>query len=252
MDHLDKAKHLAGGGYDSLRYAVLELRYAIECLVYELLPGYEDELPDEVREAWRPSEILREMVSCNPGLPQTVSVAMGFERPDGTRGPAMHMGTQTGLTPSSLLKDYARLGHFLHAQKPDGQPHDEAALRRSMEKVIGSLERYRGDTIIANLAERHQFSCHACGRKILRRPRAFDLNPFVRCPNKECRAIHERIREDGEYLFRMVQEHFTCPDCGIGSFFDQHLLQPGTRIRCRGCSKEFDLRMVVVPSSQAG
>lgn len=178
---------------------------------------------------------------------------MGFEGRDGRPGPAMHMGTQTGLTPSSLVKDYNRLGQFLHARKPDGQPHDEEKLRRSVEKVIASLERYRDDTIIADFAERHQFSCRACGRKILRRRRALDLNPFVRCPNKDCRAIHERIREDGgEYLFRMVQEHFRCPDCGIGSFFDQHLLQPGARIRCHGCSKEFDLRMVVVPSSQEG
>jgi DNA-directed RNA polymerase subunit RPC12/RpoP len=119
--------------------------------------------------------------------------------------------------------------------------------------VISSLERYRNDSIIINLAERHQFPCHGCGRTILRRPRAFDLNPFVRCPNKDCRAIHERIRGDGgEYLFRMVQEPFKCPDCGTGSFFDQHLLQPGARIRCRGCSKEFDLRLVVVPSPQPG
>lgn len=252
MDHLEKAKRLVEGDYDSLRYAVLELRYGIECLVYELLPGYAEELSDEVREAWKPSEILQEMVSCNPGLPNTVSLAMAFDGPDRKPGPAVHLGTQTGIAPKSLLKDYSRLGSFLHARKPDGNPHDEGKLRRSVEKVISSLERYRSDTIISNFAKRHRFPCQSCGREILRRLGAFDLDPFVRCPNKNCRAVHERIVEEGdEYRFRMARENFKCA-CGTGSFFDLHVLQPGVRIKCRGCSKVFILRLAVVPIEPPG
>src|SRR5262245_49533906 len=126
INHLDKARRLLDqADYDSLRYAVLELRYGIECLVYELLPKYAEELSDEVREGWRPSEMLLDMVGCDPDLPHTASLAIGIEGAGGSLGPAYPLGTQTGLDPKALSREYSRLGSFLHAQKPDGRPHDD-------------------------------------------------------------------------------------------------------------------------------
>jgi ribosomal protein L37AE/L43A len=160
-----------------------------------------------------------------------------------------HLGTQTRITPKSLLKDYSRLGSFLHAKKPAGSPHTKETLSRSVATVIKSLERYRGDSILANFAGRHKFACSACGREIIRRVRALDLDPLVRCPNKDCRAIHERIPGEakGEYRFRMVQQNFACPFCKVTGYFDVHKLQPGVKIKCRGCGKEFLIRLIADP-----
>jgi hypothetical protein len=251
MKHLDKAKSLVGGDYDSLRYAVLELRYAIECLVYRLVPSYEKELSDETRDAWRPAEILQEMVRCNPDLPRTASYRMGLETENGEPGRAVDLGTQTGITPKALQEDYARLGSFLHAKQPDGRPHDEEKLRRSVEQVIGSLERYRGDSIIANFSEHQSFACESCGREIVRRISALAVDPLVRCTNKECRAVYERITGNDGGRFKMVQEDVNCPACVAHGYFDRHNLNPGMRIKCRVCSREFITALSVLPSDPA-
>jgi len=78
VKHLEKAKTLAGtGDYDSLRYAALELRYAIECIFYELLPLYQEELPSDIIEKWKLQEIIDVIIDCDPHVEHTKVVRFG-------------------------------------------------------------------------------------------------------------------------------------------------------------------------------
>jgi ribosomal protein L37AE/L43A len=251
IQHLNTAASLMEkGDYDSLRYAVLELRYGLECLVYELLPHYASELPDDVLEGWKPSEMLRAMVDCNPDLPHTVSLASWPSGPGREPGAGVLLGTQTGITSKELLGEYNRLGSFLHAKKPDGRPHDDEKLRRSVLIGVEFLERYRNDSVIQNFGVYQTFTCGACGRPVKRRQKAIDPSRIIRCPNKDCGAEFQAIPEGDGFRFRMFQAPFTCPQCGVKGFFDRHRLGEGVKIQCRGCEKEFVLRFAVLTPQQ--
>jgi hypothetical protein len=80
IKHLDQAITLAADdSYDSFRYAALDLRYAIEYLVYKFLPHYKDEVIDEVLNEWRPNVILDALVEANPDLPHSFSLRIASE-----------------------------------------------------------------------------------------------------------------------------------------------------------------------------
>jgi DNA-directed RNA polymerase subunit RPC12/RpoP len=248
MFHLDKAvRQAASDDVDSLRYAALNLRDSIECLAFELVPLYKAELPDEVLEAWRPQEILAALLDCNPSLPHSSILSLAAEDADGNPKKWMTMGRSSGLVPSVLSSSNHRLGSFLHA-RPDGQPHDLKKLRRSVKKVADVLERYRNDSVIDTLGKKHIFPCE-CGREVVRREEALRISPFVRCPNKNCRAMYERVNaQAGGSEFAPLQEEFVCPGCKEKSYFGRHLLKEGNGLRCPGCSDVWllEARLILV------
>src|SRR5687768_15974814 len=74
---LEKAKKLIGAAdSDSLRYASLELRTAIEHLFYELMPLYEEELPSDIVREWRPVQIIDALVDCDPLVGQDTRICV--------------------------------------------------------------------------------------------------------------------------------------------------------------------------------
>lgn len=241
VSHLDRAVALeARGDYDSLRYAALELRHAIECLVYELMPYYKEELPTEAFETWWPQEILEALVDCNPMLKHSVVVRFSPEDAEGNPTEWHTMGRQTGIGPKLLRAGYHRLGNFLHAPV-DGGRHDEEKLKRSVKKVINLLEPYTADNLIDNFAVRHNFTCK-CGRKVVRRDEAVKKSPLVRCPDKNCGAQYEFVStEGGKSEFRIVRRDVLCRACGSTNYLDADLVENGVKLRCFNCFKIWQL-----------
>jgi hypothetical protein len=238
--HLDLALTFqARGDYDSLRYAALELRHAIECLVYELMPHYKDELPSEAFETWRPQEILEALVDCNPALKHTVVVRISPEDAQGNPTEWHTMGRQTGIGPKLLRAGYHRLGNFLHA--PLDGVHDQEKLKRSIQKVIALLEPYRSDNLITTYGMHHNFTCK-CGRRVVRREEAIKRSPLVRCPERKCGAQYKYVSSDsGNSEFRIVRRDIHCHACGSTNYLDADLVENGVKIRCFNCEKVWQL-----------
>lgn len=57
--------------------ACLELRLAIECIAYELLQTYDDEVSQGIMATWQPAKIIRELcaIDSTAGLDRTISYA---------------------------------------------------------------------------------------------------------------------------------------------------------------------------------
>jgi acetone carboxylase gamma subunit len=249
ISHLDRAVQLRSeGGYDSLRFATLELRYAIECLAYQLRPYYKDELSDEVMEAWRPQEIIDALFDCNPSLKQTVTISMALNDEQGDARQWFSLGTRVAIVPKVLRAAWHRLGSFLHAP-PDGGTHDLEDLQRSVNQVIKVLEPYRGSSTIDGFAERASVTCE-CGRTIVRRTEALKRNAFVVCPSRNCHGVYEYVRSEGRVAqFNAVKRPFICPSCKETSYFQAGQIREGVGLNCAHCSRTWLLEAALVPRS---
>lgn len=237
------------GDADSIRYAALELRYAIEHLFYGFVPQYKLELPDEILDGteWRPAEIIDMIADIDPMVQHDSILRMGEQPAPGVVPTRMIvLGKQTGLSKDLVRKVYHKLGFYLHA-RTDGNDHDPAHLTKRLLKFIPYLERYENDTVISAIAERIHFSCQACGRPIAKRTEHIERNPYVRCPNRRCGAIYKHV--DGS-VHKMLQHKHKCEVCGTDNWLDVHRLEQGAdtgaSIFCVECKTEYKLGRYVL------
>ena len=263
MRHLDKAKQLlATSDDDQLRYAALELRYAVEHLFYKLIPSFKEELPDDVLEGkvWRPGDIIDMLADIEPRISSDVVLSFGVEPSPGAQPKQMYvMGRQSGISKDLVRKAYHALGFYLHA-RVDQAPHDPVRLRKKLEKLIPYLEKFRGDTVISSgFAARSTFRCQECGRSISKRPHTLEKDPYVTCPNKNCRAVYEvgEEEEPGRHPWKMLQHNLVCPECGAANWFGVHKLEAGAAahatFNCNGCHAKYrmEARLYIVPVTEA-
>lgn len=239
ISYLDKAIALtAKGDLDSFRYAALDLRHAIECLVYELLSDYREELFDEVLEGWQPKLILDAIADCDPD--QLVMTSLLVARDIGEDVPKIwiSLGTQHIPTHELLRNCYSRLGSFLHMNK-EMRDHILPRLRRSVELSIEELEIFRGDRIRASLGIKNSFDCTECGRKVVRRESALKKNRLLRCTNKNCRAVFEWALEGDMPNFKRATQRILCPNCKIETEVLARIAFEGDTFRCSNCDTAF-------------
>lgn len=243
--HLEKAKALAKtNDYDYLRYAALELRYAIEFIFYELIPLYRDELPSDIIEKWKPQEIIDAVIDCDPYVEHSKEISIAFED-DQEQPNWLNMGKQSGVSKKILREGYHRLGRFLHAPL-NLVNHDLDELRRSVEKAMAVVESFRNDRIKSNIALRHSFTC-VCGRQITRNQHALDRNPLVKCPDVKCGAIFEYEKTDNNpSTFKLLEQAIKCPECNTYNYFGAHLLADNVEFSCIECSKKWKLKSAFV------
>ncbi len=255
MFHLDKAKGLlASNESDHLRYAALELRYCIELLFYSLVPHYKDELPDDVvaGNVWRPADIIDMIADIDPDVSQDREIRMGEQPGPGLPPTRMFvLGRQSGLSKDLIRKVYHKLGFYLHA-RTDQKPHDPSHLRKRLEKLLPYLERYRSDTLRGGgIAEKAYFKCVVCGRPVVHRVERAKLQPLIKCPNKNCGAIHEYIETGNpkESLHKVLQHNLKCVTCGADNWLDVHRLEEGANVgaivNCHACPTRYRLQRYV-------
>lgn len=235
---LDKAKkHIAAGDPDSLRYACLDLRSAIEHLFYELIPLYEEELPSDIVEKWQPAQIIAALVDCDPLVEQDSRICIFDYDEQGQPNTPHYLGEQKAVS-RKLLKDYYHaLGFYLHAPML-GKQHDYARLGKRLVETVAVIEEKCAGQLLSNIAPKANFTCK-CGRKIVRNMRAIEKSPIVTCPDSKCGAMWEHVgTKDGISTFSYLVEKFTCMNCQTVNEFGHHLLNDGLIVACVECGKK--------------
>jgi hypothetical protein len=161
MDHVDTARrHLIEPNEASIRCAALELRLAIERIVYRLVPLYSEELTDDVLQGfeWQPQRILAALVECNPGIEREGSVNIGFA------GRAPFIRSRRDPLPRKLIAKYCgKLGSLVHLDIRNPTLNGPRAVR-FLEVVAARLEQHcRATTILVNMHPAVTVECD-CGR----------------------------------------------------------------------------------------
>jgi hypothetical protein len=132
-----RAKNLLAIGDDaSARYACLELRSAIEYLVYDQLQTYRDELDYETARKWQPKELVDAMRAVDPRADMDVELQVGPVYVPGEPPPTdgyKSLGKEHRFSLKWITRKHRALGSYLHAPTMDKLENGEAP---TAEKII--------------------------------------------------------------------------------------------------------------------
>lgn len=182
VDYRSKARHyaktaraeLASGDDDRLRYAALDLRFAIEALTYDRATAYKKELPPKEYETWQPKKLMAVLLEIDPTADKDSTIRVGVEETYGEPAPVMEtLGTDTIFNLSLLKKHYDALGNYLHMpslKQAEGAPPSIAKLRQRCEEISAYIDKVLASRVWnSTLGVFASFECHLCGTPIRKR-----------------------------------------------------------------------------------
>ena len=219
---------------DSLCYASLQLRMAIEHLFYELIPLYREELPDDIVNRWQPKQIIDALLDCDPHVDQDATVTFYSSTPNGGPGEPFFQRRVRAVTKRMLKQHYHKLGFYLNAPM-HGRPPEPEKWRAALQTAVGVLKQYTSDQILCNVRPLVSFDC-VCGRTVKRNIHAIEANTEVKCPDPSCGAIWDAERtEDGIFRFQIRRDSYRCPYCKETNFVPVHEVKDGITLICDAC-----------------
>ena len=231
---------IAKGDDDSIRYACLELRMAIEHLFYDLIPLYADEVPTDILKKWQPRQVIEALTDCDPHVQDDGRLGILDDQSQ------LVMLHETKGVTKRLIKDYwHKLGSYLHAPMA-ATGTDWTGISLFLQGTISTLRAYGDERVMANLGKFAQFEC-VCGRRIKRNFEALKIKPVVVCPDVACGAIWNYSEKDGLAVFEPSQASYVCPQCNTINFFEARFAINGTAITCCECETKVCLTERLIP-----
>lgn len=251
--HISRAReHLESGEPQRLRYACLELRYALERIAYHKLELRLDKVSPEEVAAWQPSrvmEILMELVDENLGQDFTVQIAKEIEPGVVLEDEFSTLGKVKGISPRKLGKHWHKISSYLHVQKPKKKGDkpvapDTATLKRYLKKVINYIDEITKTGFDAYFSSDVTFECGKCDQKIVRNPKLLKPESVVQCQNPNCDASHITKIENGKFIFELYRLPIDCQNCGEREYFEANFFlkmktSKSTILQCNKCDTRY-------------
>ncbi len=207
----------------SVTYAALEARLAIEKVCYDRLRQRHDYISHADLRGWNPGYIVNTlMAEVDPDLTQTMTLMIGKNsdvKPEDDD--YVEVGTEIGFDAALLSKQWNALAKLaLHARLPEDRSAylpdygDKARTRAKVEEVVRELERLaKGTMTFSGLGEEVSFDC-ACGQKNKRRASLLKMGQSISCFNPKCaRSFTVEIENDG-IGFVLESAQISCAACG--------------------------------------
>lgn len=249
---LGRARALLKSGQDpDVRYAALELRFAIEAIIYGKAESFQAELPLSEYGEWRPKQILQALLDIDPMADQPVVLRAARQARKGEAAENLRIvGSETPLDIGTIKRHYDALGNILHSptarQLAEGKGHDLAKLRTRCDQLADALERVLASPIFnINMGVFSSWPCGRCGATVRRRlPR--DPGPVeAHCPACSAPYLGDH---DGEIArWERVEQPVDClnPDCDAQGALWVDQLKEGATWACHGCGKRHRLSLCV-------
>jgi hypothetical protein len=212
---LERAQELlARGDDDVLTYAALELRQAVEAIVYDKLNVYDKYVPRAVFETWQPYHAMRMLLEFEPDGDENMRMRIAETNADGTAGPWIDLGEHRTFKVGWLNKNYNKLGSYVHAPHGRDREVDFTKMRADLNDIVAEVRVVVESPIIGiAMAPRYSFPCGACGRTSVANATSVEGSGKAVCIHPNCGAIH-RPRWEGE-TWKLVLEttEFDCCVC---------------------------------------
>jgi transcription elongation factor Elf1 len=253
---------LANGDEPSARYACLELRSAIEYIVYNQVQTYRDELPYDVIKKWQPRELIGEMLrvdplaDCSSTLSFTREAAPGVTPEPSAEG-WKSLGEDHRLEKGWAVKKHNTLGNYLHAptihQLESGTaPPLETIIARATE-VLQECEQVLSSKIFnGNFGEFFWFNCGDC--KTQMRVRIHDPNQKQVVTCRQCGAKYDaEFDEEQKVGMSPYKANYTCPvPCEGQNEVWIHRIVEGAIFTCKKCGKRVTVIYQLVDADAEG
>lgn len=231
---------IAEGTEASARHACLELRFAIEYVVFQHFHAYLQEVSDDAMMKWTPKQVIDQMREVDPFADQTARISFGVETTPGVRPEKMQiLGEDRRFSLKWANTSYNALGNFLHAPTLDqiskGQiASTEKMLTKARDIAKAVAETLNTPIIGSNFGSFYTVECD-CGHTIKRRVGSFRPEDGLKCPS--CGAIFDVLDDpeaasSGQMSFRLRKAQFACASCGAQQFVGAHLIKVGQVFVC--------------------
>lgn len=240
---IERAKQeLSAENDDRLRYAALELRMALECLIYEKAENYTEELSTEKLSTWQPRQLLGHILEIDPYADKTATISAGLEEEHGEPAKDMKaIGTDRVLSLKEIKKYYDRLGSYLHASTRDQVAEKKGAtpekIRFRCNELIKIVDEVLSSSVFnVDIKFTSSIDCQKCGKKIIRRvPPKFE-QLLASCIN--CDAAYTLFFDVENRISWIPKTREVCcgnSECKSPTNLFECELKLGTRWKCQAC-----------------
>ncbi|CCV13285.1 hypothetical protein [Mesorhizobium sp. STM 4661] len=242
-EHVKQAKEFAASDNEAmLRAACLELRMAIESLVYDLLQTYLAEVSNSVMEKWQPKQVMDELLYIDPNADKTSSISVGLEEKYGVPAKVMKsLGEDKRFRVKWANKAHNALGSYLHeptiSQHRAGLGNLSQKMRKTIEDTVCVLDDVLSSPVFnVNFAVFDEFKCQ-CGFLIQRKKGFLEGGKILSCIS--CGMIFEHWFDEKtkNRLCAPKGYSYNCPnpDCGSKQHIWAHKLNTKDEYACQQC-----------------
>lgn len=245
--HLESAETEMNSKKDyRLKYAALELRMALEGIIYDRAKAYADEFPPEEYAIWQPQKVLATLLEIDPTADKERSLSVGIEEEHDADASKMEfLGTEKVYSLKNLKKHYHQLGHYLHIpslkQSLSGNDIDFQKLRNSCEIILSFVDEILKSPIFnCTLGRFTSIPCNSCGKIIRKRIPDNQEEIEAKCFGDGCTAIYRitnKNKEDSDLTWSPYGEKIPCANqsCQHEFFLWHTEIKAGTNWLCPKC-----------------
>jgi DNA-directed RNA polymerase subunit RPC12/RpoP len=241
-DFLVRAKtFVEAGDENSLRHACLEMRLALERIVYQKLGQIGPKLPPAIFRKWQPDKALKMLRSFEPlaDLDQSIT----FTAPNGVPFP---IGDYKMFSIDWLNKHYQKLSSFLHAPAL-ADTRNLKFTATVVQEILTEIERVASATVMMSVNRINTFACDNCGKEMYASQSQIEACATVECPM--CGNKH-LVRRENEGVYIVEPSNLCiapCMKCKSPMAIEE--LEVNERKACWNCGQlhHFDWSYTMVP-----
>ncbi|MFZ2403576.1 MAG: hypothetical protein WAW41_00450, partial [Methylobacter sp.] len=237
-----------------LRYAALDLRMALESLIYERASLYKEELCGKKLSTWQPGKLLSLLLEVDPSADKNVELYAGLEEEYGKPAKIMKpLGRERVLSLREIKKYYDRIGSYLHAPTLEQVAQSKVAstevIRTRCKEVVEILEQVFSSPVFnINFKVATSILCERCNTKIVRRSPVDAAEPIIaRCI--ECSAPYRLILvDDNQVEWKPQVRDVECanPTCNCTVKIWESDLKLGESWKCSDCGSSNQIVLGVI------
>lgn len=239
--HLDRAKSfLLSDDVDSLRYASLELRLAIEAHVYNQLKASMGKIPESVIDTWQPPQAIKLLSEFEETADMDLYVTIGSE--EGLDFNAAYKNIKY----SNLRKWYNSIGSNLHQPTIKNSENYKINKQKLIDLHV-ELERIQGYGLIVFTRPYRTINCEACHKDILYNDFYIMKHSILECQNQGCKnyyLIRKATDEVNEITCYATIKCWTCEEKMSFHFFE--LDKAGFSFKCKTCGREYEVSNSII------
>ncbi|MGR7242931.1 hypothetical protein ACU619_23760 [Klebsiella aerogenes] len=237
-EHLEKARQLYEQGSDAtLRYCALELRFAIECHVYNQLRAGLGKIPESVINTWQPPQAIKALCMFEETADKDLKVTIS-----GGEGEDIEVEYKN-IQYKDLSKWYNTLGSYLH--QPTIKNKNFEIDSGKLESIISKLSHIAECNLITFHRGYEKIKCEKCGKEILFTRNYVEKHNKLSCQNQGCRNyVIIRVAQDNN-IESFQTAIIPCLKCNNEIVIPLCDIEDGSHVTCKKCKNEHMVRKFI-------
>lgn len=241
-------------GAENISYIALDLRMALECLVYERAELYKEEISEEQMRTWQPPQLMKYLLEIDPTADQSSTLSYKVDSPEKSEDEEYkHVGKENVISLKELRSSYNRLGAYLHSPtaaqlEAKGSIPLSKKIKRCNEVISLITDVLSSSMTQVNFRQLVDIDCDKCGGKIIRRIPPGSDNIAVKCTKNSCIATYVMRIENQKAHWRRAGVDIECRNegCDEKNFVWENEMSVATEWKCVRCKQKNKLALTSI------